>query len=237
MKEIYVDEKGGQNSDSSSWGGGLWFGGGGGGGGAGWGGGGAGWGGGGGSGGDGASWGGNTPDTQGIIQVSECLRLTASGCLMMDETGDLLFCCQECPDETPMLTITLKRDSSVEEEIERSHARCIQVNLVYTQLNPLLNEPAKNLVYDLWPEDASSEAHYAGNFPLPEPGELLTIKLMWQKGHHDINQLSKMRVTVCGVDCGTKTFSRNNWKSVATISVEENGLFTVNGLYGKLRKR
>ena len=235
MKEVFIDEK--SKDISSSWGGGGFGGGGAGGSGGGGGfGGGAYWGGGGGSGGGGASWGGDTPETQGVLQVSECLRLTASGCLMMDETGDLLFCCQECP-ETPMLTITLKRDPNVGEEIERSHARCIQVNLVYTHLVPLLNEPEKTLAYDLWPEDASSEeAHYAGNFPLPEPGELLTIELMWQRGHHDINKLSKMKVTVCGVDCGTQTFSRNNWKSVATISVDQNGRFTVNGLYGELRK-
>ena len=236
MKEVYVDEKGGQNSDSSSWGGGGGSGGGGGGGWGGWGGG-AGWGGGGGSGDGGAGWGGDTSEEQKPEKSPGYLRLTAGGCLMMDETGDLLFCCQECP-ETPMLTITLKRDSSVEEEIEDSHARCIQVNLVYTQLAPLLNEPGNTLSYDLWPEDASSEeAHYAGNFFLPDQGEVLTVKVMWQKGHHDINELSKMKVTVCGVDCGTKTFSRNNWKSVATIKVDKNGRFTVNGLYGKLRKR
>ena len=226
MKEIYIDEKDKGSSDSSS-GSGSGSGGGGGGG---SGGGGTGWGG-------GAGWGGNTSEEQKPEKSPEYLRLTAGGCLMMDESGDLLFCCQECPDETPMLTITLKRDSSVEEEIEDSHARCIQVNLVYTQLNPLLNEPAKTLVYDLWPEDAfAEEVHYAGNFFLPDQGEVLTVKVMWQKGHYDINELSKMKITVCGVDCGTKTFSRNAWKSVATIRVDKNGRFTVNGLYGKLRK-
>ena len=228
MREVFIDEK--DKDTFSSWGGGV-FGGGG----TGGSGGGAFWGG-GGSGGSSASWGGDTPGTQEEIQVSECLRLTESGCLMMDETGDLLFCHQECP-AMPMLTITIKTDQNVGEDIERSHARCIQVNLVYTQLNPLLTEPEKTLRYDLWPEDTSyAGVHYAGNFPLPEPGEVLTVKVMWQKGHHDINELSKMQVFICGVDCGTDTFSRNNWKNVATISVDQNGRFTVNGLYGKLRK-
>ena len=154
----------------------------------------------------------------------------------MDETGDLLFCHQECED-IPMLLITLQRDKKVEEEIEDRHARCIQCNLVYTQLNPLLTEPEKTLCYDLWPKDASApDIHYAGNFPLPDPGEVLSVKLMWQKGHHDIKELANMKAVICGVDCGLKTISKNNWKSVATIRVDKNGRFTVNGLYGKLRK-
>ena len=100
----------------------------------------------------------------------------------------------------------------------------------------MLTEPEKTLYYDLWPTDASAPGvHYAGNFPLPEPGEVLTVKLMWQKGHHNINELAKMKTVICGVDCGTKTISRQNWKSVAVIKMDDNGRFTVNGIFGKLR--
>ena len=146
------------------------------------------------------------------------------------------MCRQSC-EPRPPLAIYLRRESEVEEEIEARHTACIQCNLVYTQLRPLLTAPDKTLAYDLWPIDsAKGKAHYQGTFPLPDPGELLTVKLMWQKGHHNINELSKMRISLFGVDSGWKTISKSSWRTVATVRVDEYRHITVNGITGKLRK-
>ena len=223
MREVYYDEKSHKESPSPDWGGSSSGSGG------------AGWGGGGGGGG-GAGWGGGSDGNADSTSQrdEEKLRLTAGGQLMVDNTGKLILCRQLC-SEVPPLVIYLKRDSDVEEDIEASHARCIQCNLVYTQLRPLLNEPDKNLTYALWPIDRSADkAHYKGSFPLPDPGELLTVNLMWQKGHHDINDLSQMKIIIFGIDSGWETISRSNWRSVATVRVDASRHITVNGLSAKL---
>ena len=190
-----------------------------------------------GAGGGATSWGDGPSDNPSSSQRAvELLRVTAGGQLMVDSNGRLIMCRQSCVPRPP-LAIYLKRESDVEEEIEARHTGCIQCNLVYTQLRPLLTAPDKTLAYDLWPVDRErNKAHYQGTFPLPDPGELLTVKLMWQKGHHNINELSKMRISLFGVDSGWKTISKSSWRTVATVRVDEYRHITVNGITGKLRK-
>ncbi len=233
MREVYYGEKPDKESPSPDWegsgGGSSGSGNSGGSGGYDWG-----WGGGGDSGSpESPEWGGEKDDFA-PQRDEEKLRLTAGGQLMVDRSGKLLMCRQLCKP-IPPLVIYLKRESNVEEEIEKSHTRCIQCNLFYTQRRSLLNDKEKTLVYDFWPIDRSpGKAHYRGSFPLPDPGEMLTVKLMWQKGHHDINDLSKMKIILFGVDSGWKTVSRSSWRTVATVQVDEAHHITVNSITGTL---
>ena len=234
MKEIYIDERGSSTGDSPGWGG-TGTGGGGGGGGGGGAGGGGGWGG-------SIGWGGGsgtgiTPEWEDKEKFpperdESALRITAGGALMVDRTGTLIWCCQTC-QQLPAIEIKIEGE---EEHSPRDHARCIQINLEYTQRRPLYNEPDKTLEYELWPVDmaAPEKVHYAGRFPLPEPGELLTIKAAWQKGHFDIDLISRMSFEICGVRTGKKSIGRNNWRTIATVTLDEWNFISVNGIRGKL---
>ena len=238
MQEYYKNEK---NNDEPQWGG--TGGGGAGGGGAG----------GGGAGGGGASWGESDTEPKPEFVDPEIidrlqpqadkssLRSSAHGLLLADDDGMLLCCNQKC-GEVPSLLAVIECDEEYE-HLRSSHSRCIQINLEYSQLQPLILSPEKNLEYELWPIDRSvslalfpkraKTIHYSGTFPLPEPGELLTIKAAWQKGHYNINELFLMNFWIFNVNCGTKSIG-TNWRTIATVSVDELYHITVNGLSGEL---
>ena len=78
-----------------------------------------------------------SPSSQRAVEL---LRVTAGGQLMVDGNGKLIMCRQSC-EPRPPLAIYLRRESEVVEEIEARHTACIQCNLVYTQLRPLLTAP------------------------------------------------------------------------------------------------
>ena len=233
MQEYYKNEK---NNDEPQWGGA--------------GGGGTG---GGGAGGGGASWGESDTEPKPEFVDPEIidrlkpqadissLRSSAHGLLLADADGMLLDCSQLC-GEVPAILAVIETEEEYE-SLRDSHARCIQINLEYSQLKPLILSPEKNLEYELWPidrtmalsllPDKSEPIHYSGYFPLPEPGERLTIKVAWQKGHFDINQLSLMKFRIFNVNCGTKSIG-TNWRTIATVTVDELYHITVNGLSGEL---
>ena len=169
---------------------------------------------------------------------TSALRSSAHGLLLADDNGEL-FCCNQLCGTVPAILVVIETADEYE-----SHSSCIQLNLEYSKLNPLVLEPEKTLLYELWPVDRrmprellhekSKTIHYSGYFPLPEPGEVLTIKASWQRGHHDINQLSQMNFWIFNIDCGTKSIGLNNWRTIATVTVDELYHITVNGLRGDL---
>lgn len=166
------------------------------------------------------------------------LRVSAHGLLLADADGFLLSCNQRCK-QVPSILVTIDTETD-----QGHHARCIQLNLIYSNLNPLVLDPEKTLCYDLWPVDRNmprellpenaQKIHYAGSFPLPEPGEVLTIKAAWQRGHYNINEVSLMNFWIFNVNCGTKSIGTGNWRNIARITVDELYRITVNGLRGEL---
>lgn len=162
------------------------------------------------------------------VRSEGALRVSALGALLVNSDGSLLYCQQECM-QAPALSIV------IDAEDPGHHGRCIQINLIYSKLRPLYLEPEKTLSYELWPVDIyGEECHYAGRFPLPEPGELLNITASWQRGHHDISEISRMKFTVFGVSCGAKTISRGSWRTIATVTVDDSQHISVSGIRGKL---
>lgn len=230
MQEYYHNEK---NNEEPQWGG-------------------SGGGSGGSSGGGGVSWGGfdqpPEPEVVGpeIDRLSpkpdeSALRSSAHGLLLADADGMLLDCNQLC-GEVPGILVVIECNDEYE-HLRSSHTLCIQINLEYSQLQPLVLSPESNLEYELWPIDRTiafellpdkvKTVHYSGYFPLPEPGELLTIKAAWQKGHYNINELFLMNFWIFNVNCGTKSIG-TNWRTIATVTVDELYHITVNGLSGEL---
>ena len=148
------------------------------------------------------------------------------------------------------------------EELEH-HPECMLCNLVYSNVNKLLNTPDKQLEYSIWPVDqmipepeidkeddlikpvypspadeylfAHEVMRYVGSFPLPDAEEMLEIKFKWQSGHNDVNMISEIRAVIFGIDTGWKTISRSDWRTLATISVKDFRHIFVNGIKGKLR--
>lgn len=170
------------------------------------------------------------------------LRSSAHGLLLADADG-MLFGCNQLCGEVPALLVVIETEEEYE-DLRSSHASCIQINLEYSKRNPLVLEPEKTLKYELWPvdrpmpesllPDKSEKIHYSGYFPLPEPGEVLTIKAAWQKGHFDINQLSLMKFRIFNINCGTLSIGTKHWRTIATVTVDEQYHITVNGLSGEL---
>lgn len=165
------------------------------------------------------------------------LRCSASGRLMLDRSGKLICCQQQCKTPPSMLVYLKPREGV---HIER-HADCIQCNLIYTSLNPLLNYPEKTLTYDLWPRDYFVAADYEmkpmyqGIFPLPDPGEKLTVSFKWQRGHFDIAELSQMKIVLFGHSSGWTALSLSAWKTVAVITVDQWRHIFVNNVSAKLQ--
>ena len=207
------------------------------------------WGGGGGGGGGGSGgyiisgWGGGDGEdpVSPVVPVGQItpdvslLRCSASGRLMVDNTGMLITCQQLCK-APPAMLIYLKEH----ERVDR-HASCIQCNLIYTQLNPLLNYPEKTLTYELWPRDHFVDADYEekpmyqGTFPLPDPGERLTVNIKWQNGHWDIAEFSEMKIVLFGYSTGWNSFSLKSWRKVADITVDQYRHIFVNNISAKLQ--
>ena len=209
----------------------------------------------------------------------EGLCTTAGGLLMVDDTGDLISCRQNCA-AVPPLVVYLRINPEFEkkfleeygwhggvyqyfiEELEH-HPECMLCNLVYSNVNKLLNIPDKQLEYSIWPVDqmipepeidkeddlikpvypspadeylfAHEVMRYVGSFPLPDAEEMLEIKFKWQSGHSDVNMISEIRAVIFGIDTGWKTISRSDWRTLATISVKDFRHIFVNGVKGKLR--
>jgi hypothetical protein len=156
---------------------------------------------------------------------------------MLDRTGMLLACAQNCrPD--PAIRIWITSDDE-DDHPSSGHARCIQCNLIYTRLNPLLNYPERTLLYELWPEDFSGDgdAAWQGRFPLPDPGEVLTVSLKWQDGHYDIRHIARMKAVLFGWSCGWESISLSAWRTVARVTVDEWRHITVSGFSGKLKSK
>ena len=163
------------------------------------------------------------------------LRCSASGRLMLDNTGMLITCQQLCKAPPAMLIYLKERDHADQ------HADCIQCNLIYTKLNPLLNYPEKTLTYDLWPRDHFVDADYEekpmyqGTFPLPDPGERLTVNIKWQSGHWDIAEFSEMKIVLFGHSTGWNAFPLTSWRKVADITVDQYRHIFVNNISAKLQ--
>ena len=170
------------------------------------------------------------------------LRRTSGGKLMMDKSGCLSACKQQCIS-CPAIIVYLKRErgSSISELL---HRECIQINLNYRLLHPLLNEPEKTLHYEVWPRDYAADISvsesgyevpmYLGSFPLPEPGEVLDISAKWQEGHYDITHLAKMRFQIFGIMTNWADFSLDKWQKVCTVTLYD-GKIKVNDRTAKLQ--
>lgn len=157
------------------------------------------------------------------------LRRSSGGRLMVDRKGCLTACKQQCVS-CPAIIVYLKREkgSSIS---ELSHRDCIQINLNYRLLRPLLNEPEKTLHYELWPRESKRQIlvtengyevpMYLGNFPLPDPGEVLDITAKWQEGHYNIRELAKMRFQVFGKKTSWVNFPLDKWQKVCTVKMDD----------------
>ena len=170
------------------------------------------------------------------VQPSK-LRLTAGGRLMMGKDGRLIHCGGTMCKSIPALKVYLREPE--EDALDKSdHSRCIQIQLHYTKRQPLLNDSEKTLEYLLWPVDCGSAVYqYAGSFPCPEPGEILTIAVAWQEGHWNYSKISEMRFEVFGIDSGWHTVPLGKYRDLCRITVDEWRHIKVSGRSARLGKR
>lgn len=165
------------------------------------------------------------------------LRLTAGSRLMMGKDGRLIHCGGTMCKSIPALKVYLREPE--EDALDKSdHSRCIQIQLHYTKLQPLLNDPEKTLEYLLWPVDCGSAVYqYAGSFPCPEPGEILTIAVAWQEGHWNYSKISEMRFEVFGINSGWHTVPLGKYRDLCRITVDEWRHIKVSGRTARLGRR
>lgn len=165
------------------------------------------------------------------------LRISAGGRLMQDDPRGLIHCGRLCPYIPPLLVYI--RGESDEVDVQK-HRRCALIRLVYLDnCGRYLYDDAPVDVSGMGPGDGDNEEKdgipaYVGGFPLCEPEEKLEVYARWQGGHWKREDVRDMRIFLFGVDIGWSVVPVDNWKRMATITVDETFHIRVNGISAKL---
>ena len=145
------------------------------------------------------------------------LNRTASGALLADADGRIVFCRQSCP-ETPPLAAYIAGENT------RGHGRCI---LIAT------SDPMRPASYSSWTGHDGTPATVAAiaSWPLGPPGDY-RIRARWQGGHYDYEKISQVKFLIYGISTGWLTLPLSGWATIATVIVADNYMITVNGQPG-----
>lgn len=159
------------------------------------------------------------------------LRISAGGRLMQDDPRGLIHCGQLCVSIPPLIVYIRGQEEAQPE----NHDRCALVRLKYDSCGRYLYADAPVDAGWARKKDSTGETPaYIGCFPLCEPEERLQVQARWQGGHWKHAQIREMRFFLFGIDLGWMTIPLGNWKTVATITVDNTFHINVNGFPARI---